>query len=193
MGAALDLFVEMPVLGDTSRFVRQAGVSFGRLTVGPAALDELPDLTRRRLDLDGLRFSQIVLPFDLEDLPSGRRYIEATVRMAFDDSAVLAVAMSQPPATAGQDCDLDTWGVGSPQLAWKLTARDAGRGIRPSGRQVQAVLESPSAAEQLTGTLDASARFTRRLLGVVSSDLAEPKAPLRFALNVGDGSFAAAQ
>jgi hypothetical protein len=50
----LDLYVEEPVLGSDSRFLCEAGVSFGRPAVGPVADDELPPLARRRPDLGRL-------------------------------------------------------------------------------------------------------------------------------------------
>jgi hypothetical protein len=189
MTAFLDLYVEEPVLGSDSRFLREAGVSFGRPTVGPVADDELPALARRRPDLGRLRFTALVLPFDLEDLPGGRRYVETTVRMTFDNPDVRSLLLSPPSRGTAEDSDIDTWGVGRRELTWKLTARSEQVGIRPSGRRVFAVLESPLACDQLTGTLDANVRFTRRLLGLASQSVAEPKRPLRFTLNVADGTF----
>jgi hypothetical protein len=189
--ALLDLYAEEPVLrGGDSRFVREAGVKFGRPTVGPVADDELPALAQRRPDLGRWRFTQIVLVFDLEDLPGGQRYLEATVRMTFDDPDVRSVMVSRPPAAGnGADSDIDTWGAGRGELTWKLTARDPRVGIRPSGREVHAVLESPLGSDRLTGALDARVRLLRRMLGLASEVVAEPKEPLRFALNVADGTF----
>jgi hypothetical protein len=127
----------------------------------------------------------LVLPFDLEDLPVGRHYTEATVRMTFDDPLVRSVRPSrQDTDEAGQDSELATFGGGRAILAWKLTARDKQRGIRPSGRVVCAVVESPFSAGRLTGALDASVRFTRTMLGRTSESVAEPKQPLRFVLDL---------
>ena len=70
----LALYIEEPVLGST-RFVREAGVLFGRPTVSPVPDDELPALAQRRPDLGRWRFTQVVLPFDLQDLPGHKRYV----------------------------------------------------------------------------------------------------------------------
>lgn len=190
MVACLDLYVEEPVLGSDTRFVREAGISFGRLTMGPLADDELPALTRRRLDLGKWRFTMVALPFDLQELPGGRRYMTATVRMSFDDPEVRSLSLSRPAATdASEDSSMDTWGVGRGELTWKLSANSEQIGIRPNSRMVLAVLESPLACERTTGTLDAVVCLTRRVLGVPTQSVAEPKRPLRFTLNMADGAF----
>lgn len=192
MTALLDLYVEEPVLGRDSRFVREAGVLFGRPMVGPVADDELPVLARRRPDLGRWRFTALTLPFDLQDLSAGRRYVAATVRMTFDNPEVRPLMLTQPPPVRpDEDSNIDTWGIGRAEAIWKLTARDERLGIRPSGRQVLAVLESPLAADQLTGILDAEVRFTRTVLGLASQPVARARPPLRYTLNVADGAFAA--
>ena len=189
----LDLYSRELVLGDDSRFLREASISFGQPTVGQMADSDLPVLAQRRPDLGRLRLTAVTLPFDLEEPPDGCRYTETTVQMTFDSPDVRSLKLSRlAPAGIDDDSDLDTRGVGRPQLTWKLTARSAHAGLRPTGRQVVAVLESPAASEWLTGTLDASIRFTRRMLGVATRSSAEPRYPLRFALNVVDGTFTAA-
>lgn len=197
MIASLDLYVEEPVLGHETRFVREAGISFGMPKVGPVADNELPALDRRRPDLGRWRFTLVTLPFDLKDLPTGRRYVEATVRMAFD-AAEMRVTCGDADARdilgglpsyrdADGDADVGTSGVGYSVLNWKLTPRDEERGIRPTGWQVSAVLESPLASPLLTGTLDGNVRFTRRWFDRVERATAEPRRPLRFILNVASG------
>jgi hypothetical protein len=192
--AVLDLYVEKPVLGQDSRFLREAGVSFGRPWVAPVPDDELSSRRDQwRLDLLRMRVFEMTLPFDLEEPPHGCQYIETTVKMSFDDPGVLAMELSRPPAGAGEtgadDSMLDTRGVGRQQLTWKLSARDEQSGLRPSGREVQAVVGAPIAAVRLTGTLDARIRFTRRESGAAKRFTAEPQHPLRFALDVTDGTF----
>jgi hypothetical protein len=192
--ATLDLYVEEPVLGRDTRFVRETGVSFGQLRVAPVPDDELPAQDQLRPDLPQLRLTSVRLPFDLEVPPVGWRYTETTVRITFDNPRVLALRLSQPSAggdgegPAG-DSVLSTFGVGRPELTWQMTAGNDQVGLRPSGREVLAVVESPLASVWLTGTLDASVRFTRRLLGIDRYSPAEPRRPLRFSLNVADGSF----
>jgi hypothetical protein len=190
----LDLFVQEPILGQDSRFLRETGVSFGRPRVSPVAEDDLPPTEWLRPNLRQLRLTAVVLPFDLEEPPEGCRYIETTVQMKFDDTQVCSLRLSRPAANGdgedhADDSLLDTRGVGRQQLTWKLTARNELAGLRPRGREVLAVLESPLALHRLTGTLDAHVRFTRRLLDHVRTSTAEPRQPLWFALNVADGTF----
>jgi hypothetical protein len=193
--AVLDLYVEEQVLGQDSRFLREAGVSFGQPWVTPISDDELPVPIQDRLGLRQ-RLTRVVLPFDLEEPPEGCRYLETTVRMAFDSLDVRSLQLSRPTADRAadnhvEDSVLETRGVGRQQLTWKISARSEADGLRATGRQVLAVVESPLAAEWLTGTLDASVHVTRRLLGVVRKSTAEPRHPLRFALNMTDGTFEA--
>jgi hypothetical protein len=194
--AVLDLYVEEQVLGQDSRFLRETGVSFGRPQVAPVPDDELTVLAQRRPDLHRLRLTAVVLPFDLEEPPDGCRYLETTVRMTFDSADVRSLRLALPQADGHgpgrpDDSVLDTRGVGRQQLTWKLTARSMQAGLRPSGREVLAVVESPLASVRLTGTLDASVRFTCRLFGLDRKSTAEPRYPLRFTLNVADGTFEA--
>lgn len=193
-GAVLDLYAEQPTLGRDSRFLRETSVSFGRPRVAAVPDDELPTPRDERwLALPRMRVTEMVLPFDLEEPPDDCRYTEITVRMTFDTPGVEALELSRPSAKTGvdgaDDSVLDTRGVGRHQLAWKLSARDEQSGLRPSSREVLAVLGSPIAAERLTGGLDASIRFTRRVCGVVKRSTAEPRHPLLFALDVTDGTF----
>jgi hypothetical protein len=189
--AVLDLYAEEPVLGQDSRFLREASVSFGQPRVAPVPDDELPSPgEQRRLDLHQMQVFELVLPFDLEEPPDGCRYTETTVKMSFDGPGVVAMELSRPPTGDGADDSvLDTRGVGRQQLTWKLSARDEQSGLRPSGRTVRAVMGAPIPAERLTGTLDARIRFTRRESGVARRSTAEPQHPLRFVLDVTDGTF----
>jgi hypothetical protein len=189
--AVLDLYVEEPVFGQDSRFLREASVSFGQPRVAPVPDDELPSPgEQRRLDLPQMRVFELILPFDLEEPPDGCWYTETTVKMSFEGPGVVAMKLSRPPTGDGADDSvLDTRGVGRQQLTWKLSARDEQSGLRPSGREVQAVVGAPITAERLTGTLDARIRFTCRESGVVKRSIAEPQHPLRFALDVTDGTF----
>jgi hypothetical protein len=191
MATTIDLYAKEPVVrGASSRFVRAAGISFGRPTVGPVPDAELPLADQRRPDLLRWRFTQLHLPFDLEDLAAGQHYVEATVRMTFDDPDVRSLTMSLPPSEdTSEDSKTDTWGVGRGKLTWKLAAKDPRVGIRPTGRQVRAVLESPLDTDGLTGSLDGTVCFVRRMLGMASRSVAEPKQPLRFALDVAAGAF----
>jgi hypothetical protein len=189
--AVLDLYAEEPVFGQDSRFLREASVSFGQPRVAPVPDDELPSPgEQRRRDLLHMQVFELILPFDLEEPPDGCRYTETTVKMSFDGPGVVAIELSRPPTGDGADDSvLETRGMGRQQLTWKLSARDEQSGLRPTSRTVRAVMGAPIAAEQLTGTLDARIRFTRPESGVMKRSAAEPRHPLRFTLDVTDGTF----
>ncbi|WP_131738717.1 hypothetical protein [Actinomadura roseirufa] len=191
----LDLYVEEPVLGRDSRFVREAGVEFGRPTVHPVAAAELTELARRRPDLRQWHHTVLILPFDLEEPPEGRRYVEATVRATFDDEDVRALNLGEPsygaaPPGGTADALLLTRGSGRHRLTWQLTAADRAAGMRASGRAVLAVLESPRGTDRLTGVLDARVTYAYTLLGAVNRVKAETREPLPFHLDVSQGDFA---
>jgi hypothetical protein len=178
----LDLYAEEPVLGSNeTRFVREAGISFGRPTMAQVADDSLPVHLRRRLDSDRLKYTELWLPFDLTDLPPPRRYTQATVRMTFDDRAARSVHLTGEPAPG---TELATWGEGREELTWQLTARD---GMRPGGQKVGTIFECPLATMLLTGVLDAQVEVTRSVHGTVKSTVARTIDPLRFTLDIGSG------
>jgi hypothetical protein len=189
--AVLSRYHGEPAVGPDSRFPREAGVSFGQPRVSPVPDDELS--AQRPLDLLQTRVFEVIVPFDLAEPPDGCRYTETTVRMSFDTPGVRALELSRPSAGSdggwAEDSVLDTRGVGHHQLMWKLSAHDELSGLRPRGREVRAVVGSPIASERLTGTLDFKIRFTRQESGVVKRSTAEPPHPLRFALDVTDGTF----
>ena len=195
--AVLDLYVEEPVLGQDTRFLRETGIAFGRPWVAPVPDDELDETTQRRPDLSRLRLTAVVLPFDLEEPPAGGRYLETTVRITFDSPEVRALRMPKLVASDGPepggDRVLDTRGVGRSRLTWKLTARSEQAGLRPSGREVLAIVESPLSLERLTGTLDAQVQVAQRVRGRDRKTTAQPRYPLRFVLNVTDGTFLSAE
>lgn len=185
--AVLDLFVEEPVLGNDSRFFREAGVAFGHPTVGPVGDDELPEPVKRRPDLLKRRFTAFRLPFDLEDLKSGQRYVKAMVRMTFECD-VRAVTVSC--TTSDDAIDVRTFGVGRNELSCVLSPRQDGSGFAPSAQLAAAVLETPLHPTLVTGTIDASVAFTHRQFGVSTRKEAEPERPLRFCLDLASGSYA---
>jgi hypothetical protein len=179
----LDLYAVEPVLHDGPRIVREGAVKFGRPVVVPAADADLPDVHSHRLDIREFRFVKLSLPFDLEEPPVKQRYIDATVRMVFDDEDVLSVTMAgqtRPPAT------MRTWGLRRPELTWGLRVRDKGRGIEPGGHQAEAVVEFPMKTTVVTGSLDARAEVAREVLGITRHAHLEPRRPWRFVITVED-------
>jgi hypothetical protein len=189
VSALLDLYVEEEVLGNT-RLIREAGVCFGHLTVGPMADHDLPLTVQRRADRGKRRFDLLNLPFQLEHLEGRKHYVDAQVRITFDEPGVRSVqliAPEQPPVET--HVVLTTSASGLNALEWRLTSRDEKLGIRPGGREVQAIVESPLTYGPITGSLDASARYVTPTTRWVTSKDANPKQPLRFSLDLADGAF----
>lgn len=192
--AAVDLYVREPELGQDGRFLRETGISFGRAWVASVPDDELPLFDQRRRDLDRIQLTAMVLPFDLDEPPDGYRYTEATVRMTFDHPDVRSCSLARPPAAgSGDDQPVDSWldtsGKGRQELTWTLTAHSELTGLRARGREVLAVLESPLGLQRLTGTLDARVSFIIRMFDDERKSTAEREHPLRFAIDIADGTF----
>ncbi|MER0425385.1 MULTISPECIES: hypothetical protein [Streptomyces] len=184
--AVLDLFVEEPVLGKDSRFLREAGIAFGHPTVARVGDDELPEPVKRRPDLRERHFCALRLPFDLEELRSGQRYLRAAVRVTFDGD-VRGVTVSC--STSDEAIEVRTFGVGRSELSYVLSPRREGSGFAPSAQLAAVVLETPLCPAPVTGTIDASVTFTHRQFGVSTRKEAEPERPLRFILDLASGSY----
>ncbi|AWK12260.1 hypothetical protein DDQ41_28845 [Streptomyces spongiicola] len=185
--AVLDLFVEEPVLGNDSRFLREARVAFGHPTVASVGDDELPESARRRPDLRNRHFFALHLPFELEELRSGQRYVGALVRMAFDGD-VRGVTVSC--TTSEKAVEVRTFGVGRSELRFVLSPRQDGSGFAPSAQLTTAVLETSLDPAPLTGTVDAEVAFTHRQFGITTRREAAAERPLRFSLDLVNGSYA---
>jgi len=184
--AALTLDQGTDAASGTTRTLEGAGVTFGRPRFSPAADDDLPP----RPELSRLLLTDVIVPFDLEEPPEGCRCTEARVCMTIDTPGVHALALSVPAAAVGgggrpEDFLLDTRGGGREKLTWKLTARSELAGLRPHGREVHARLESPLAAERLTGVLNATVCYVSRLNEPGPEAAAKP---LRFTLDLSGGT-----
>jgi hypothetical protein len=189
--AMLDLYVEEKVLGSESRFFREAGVRFGRLAVGKVADNDLPLPIRHRADRGKRRFDAVRLSVELEQLEHGQYYIDARLRLAFDQPDVFSVLYypsENPPLEA--DVELTPSAPGLSEFGWRLTGRSQGAAVRAGGREFRAVMEAPLTAQELTGTMDARVRFVKRTMRVPTTKEAEPKEPLRFTLDLQEGTFA---
>jgi hypothetical protein len=187
----LDLYVEEKVLGADSRFFREAGVRFGRLTVGPVADDDLPPTVQRRADRGKWRFDMLSIPFQLEDLGHRKQYLEASVRLTIDGPDVRSVLFVGPERPYEEaHVEVITGTAGLSEFAWRLLSTDERLGVRSGGREFQAVMESPLTSETLSGSLDARVRYVKRSRRWPDKvEEAEPKRPLMFRLNVTDGAF----
>jgi hypothetical protein len=182
----LALYAAEEVLGAEIRLVREAGISFGRAIVAPAAENELPPSYLRRPDSRNLGFAHVEFPFALDDLPEGHRYTEATLAVTLDTASAVAVALgadSEPPV------EVLTWGEGQQHMRWRLSVPDVRLGIRLGDHRIRTVVEFPLQTSLLSGSVDATVQVTREVLDQTRHKRARPKAPLRFAVNVAEGWF----
>ena len=180
----LELYTEEEVLGAEVRLVREAGISFGRAIVAPAAESELPPFYLRRPDSRNLGFTHLEIPFALDDLPEGHRYTEATVALALDAASTVAVTLGADPEPPVEAL---TWGEGQRHLRWRLSVPDVRQGIRLGDHRIRAVVEYPLKTALLTGSLGATVQVTREVLDKTRHKQAGPKEPLRFTVNVEAG------
>jgi hypothetical protein len=199
-----ELYFQETLLGSGPRLERAAGVSFGKLMLHRLPLDSLGPLARTRADYGSVSIYGLLMPFDLEDLPSGRRYLEAMISIAFDDPRVIQLRsvlefrdVADPgdggdgSATVVPDWDgppPSAFGLGRPLLRWKLTPK-TGTSLLPGSRVMSGVIQCPTGATTLAGTMSAEAVVARPVLGIVESKTAYLKAPLRFRIGLGDGAF----
>lgn len=189
--ATLELFVEERVLGNNSRFFREASVRFGRPTIARVADAELPEPIQRRIDRPAWRFDMLTLPAQLEELENGQYYVDTRIRMVFDQPDVRSVYLVSPDSSDEPHVALTMSGAGLSELAWRLDGGDDdGPGIRAGGREFQAVIESPLSSGDVTGLLDARVRFVRRKGRWTRAREAEPREPLRFTMHISHGTFA---
>lgn len=89
------LYSEAQTLGDdpTPRTVREGGIAFGRPVVYPLALDDFPELVRRRPAVRTRSFFLLELPFDLEELSAARRYTEARYSVELNTPDAVATSL----------------------------------------------------------------------------------------------------
>ncbi|MGX1885742.1 hypothetical protein [Streptomyces sp. NPDC055287] len=126
----------MPKGGDLVRD-RVAGASLGR-PLGYA----LPPVT------DGVtaagraapRDVLLCFPFDLEELPGGRDYREATLAVPLDDGPHAVTRHPAPGSTAADGAEVAAFGLGKDRLQWVFRAPGRSGALRPEGRWAQAVV-----------------------------------------------------
>lgn len=180
-----DLYVVENVLGDAKIWTRVAGVTFGRAGIGTVLPTELPWLARR-IDHLNWAYCDVHFAFDLEELPTGQTYENATIRARFDHSDVIAVHL-EPAADSGA-----AFGYGSNTARWRLAADDGTR-VTPRGRAVRAIVQRPIPLAEVDVELDAEVTFVRTVLRRFERRTATFQNPIRYRLSFQDGSFVPVQ
>jgi hypothetical protein len=187
----LGLYAEEPVLSGDSRFLREAGIRFGRVTTSQVADEDLPAAVHQRVDLPRLRFDRLTLPFELQFLPAGKSYVEAEIKLLFTTPDVHSVQLAPPDSPPLEPhVRLAITAVGQGELRWLITSTRADLGLTVGGSQVRAVVESPLDADTLVGTIDARAKVVSRSTRRLASKEISLKAPQSFVLGVAKGTFA---
>ncbi|MEU2561090.1 hypothetical protein ABZ626_17415 [Streptomyces longispororuber] len=124
----------------------------------------------------GRRHRELLLcfPFDLEELPDGRRYREAELTVDLDDGlralTLYPVSVPSPAAPAAppapRDADVTAFGLGGSRLRWVFRTPD-GDGLRPDGRWTQILVRLPPGITEVAGRIGLSAVVERpKLFGV---------------------------
>ncbi|WP_329273020.1 hypothetical protein [Streptomyces sp. NBC_01451] len=139
---------------------RIGGVSLGR----PLAY-ALRDPARRRPTADADRDFLVCFPFDLEELPDGRRYEQATLTVDLADG-LHALSLDPAPGTVAADgTEISVFGLGRQRLRWTFRARGRGAGLRPDGRWAQAVVRMPASSAEVSGRVSLSTTTVQPVLG----------------------------
>ncbi|MFJ4201983.1 hypothetical protein ACIP2Y_20425 [Streptomyces sviceus] len=139
---------------------RVGGVSLGRPLAyalrGPAG---------RRTTADADREFLVCFPFDLEELPDGRRYEEVTLTVDLADGTH-ALRLDPAPGTVAADgTEISVFGLGRQRLRWTFRAQGRGGALRPDGRWAQAVLRMPASSTDVSGRVSLSTTTVQPVLG----------------------------
>ncbi|GGW10031.1 hypothetical protein GCM10010501_03850 [Streptomyces libani subsp. rufus] len=154
--ATLDLLADGAVVPKGGRAPvpeRDAGACLGR----PLAY-ALRDTTAGRAVL-------LCFPFDLEELPGGRRYEEATLTVLLA-GGLHALDLHPPAGTVAADgTRITVFGLGGQRLRWTFRATGRGGALRPDGRWAQAVVRLPVPGAEVSGRLSLSVTTVQPVLG----------------------------
>lgn len=138
---------------------RIGGVSLGRPLVYA-----LRNPARGHAPADQNREFLVCFPFDLEELPDGRRYEQVTLTVHLADGTHALSLYPAAGTTAADGTEIAVFGLGGQRLRW--TFRAPGRGaLRPDGRWAQAVVRMPAATADVSGRLSLSTTTVQRVLG----------------------------
>ncbi|MFE5922289.1 hypothetical protein [Streptomyces sp. NPDC056468] len=162
--ATVDLFARDTGVtkGGESASDRVAGASLGR-PLGYA----LPPITGGVIPAGPGAPREVLLcfPFDLEELPGGRDYREATLTVLLDGGPHAVTLHPAPGSTTYDGADVAAFGLGKDRLQWVFRAPGRRDALRPDGRWAQAVVRLPAAADGLSGSLSLSTVTVQPVLG----------------------------
>ncbi|QQM41517.1 hypothetical protein [Streptomyces liliifuscus] len=139
---------------------RIGGVSLGR----PLAY-ALRNQARRPATADPDREFLVCFPFDLEELPDGRRYEQVTLTVHLADG-MHALSLDPAPGTVAADgTEISVFGLGRQRLRWTFRAPGRGGALRPDGRWAQAVVRMPASSADVSGRVSLSTTTVQPVLG----------------------------
>jgi hypothetical protein len=139
---------------------RIGGVSLGR----PLAY-ALRNPARRHAPADAPREFLVCFPFDLEEMPEGRRYEQVTLTVHLDDG-MHALSLDPASGTVATDgTEISVFGLGGQRLRWTFRAPGHGGALRPDGRWTQAVVRMPASSTDVSGRVSLSTTTVQRAFG----------------------------
>ena len=94
------------------------GVRCGRPLIYPVPVEDLPGPVRRRAEALGGHYVGALFAFDLDPLPTGRRYVAARFDVTMSDPRAVAVRLDTEGGALGM-----TYGAGAPEAASATAAR----------------------------------------------------------------------
>ena len=137
----------------------------GGATLGRPLLYALRDTTAGHGPAGRERAVLVCFPFDLEELPGGRRYEEVTLTVRLADD-VYALNLHPAAGTVTDDgTRIAAFGLGGPRLRWTFRATGRGGTLNPDGHWAQAVIRIPADRAEVTGRLSLSTTTVQRVLG----------------------------
>ncbi|MFF5001671.1 hypothetical protein ACFY3G_02485 [Streptomyces phaeochromogenes] len=150
----------VPKGGEQPVHERIGGVSLGR----PLAY-ALRNPDHRRATTDADREFLVCFPFDLEELPGGRRYEQVTLTVHLADG-MHALSLDPAPGTVAADgTEISVFGLGRQRLRWTFRAPGRGGGLRPDGRWAQAVVRMPVSSADVSGRVSLTTTTVQPVLG----------------------------
>lgn len=107
--------------------IRESGGHVGRPMVYPLPAGDLPPALRSRAAAGRHRYYGLLLAFDLDDLPHGRRYASADFSVDLDDDRVVAAAVHLDGDALGLVIGDDGFGPASGPAQWLVGAEPGDR------------------------------------------------------------------
>lgn len=155
----------LAVDGEVSRGGPSVRERIGGAFLGRPLVYGLRDTDLERTPGEPGRAVLVCFPFDLEELPGGRRYEEVTLTVQLPDGMHALSLEPAAGAVAADGSEIAVFGLGRPRLRWTFRAVGRGGALRPDGRWAQAVVRMPATVDAVSGRLSLSTTIVQPVLG----------------------------